>query len=51
MNNTALITGLYGGLETCFVEIHAKTGGKLILVGGKQDNECVSFSFRLTTSL
>ncbi len=33
MNNTALITGSYGGLGTCFVEIHAKTGGDLILVG------------------
>ena len=28
MNNTALITGSYGGLGTCFVEIHAKTGGR-----------------------
>ncbi len=37
MNNTALITGSYGGLGTCFVEIHAKTGGDLILVGRNQD--------------
>lgn len=37
MNNniikTALITGSYGGLGTCFVNIHAKAGGNLILVG------------------
>lgn len=25
MNNIALIAGSYGGLGTCFVEIHAKT--------------------------
>lgn len=33
MKNLALITGSYGGLGTCFVNIHAKTGGDLILVG------------------
>ncbi|MGN0518673.1 MAG: SDR family NAD(P)-dependent oxidoreductase [Acutalibacteraceae bacterium] len=30
---TALITGSYGGLGTCFVKIHAEKGGNLILVG------------------
>lgn len=30
---TALITGSYGGLGSCFVDIHAKRGGNLILVG------------------
>ena len=30
---TALITGSYGGLGTCFVNIHAGDGGNLILVG------------------
>ena len=30
---TALITGSYGGLGTCFVNIHAGQGGNLILVG------------------
>jgi len=33
MNNTALITGSYGGLGTCFANIHAGKGGDLILVG------------------
>lgn len=35
MNNKkiALITGSYGGLGTCFVNIHAEKGGNLILVG------------------
>ena len=33
---TALITGSYGGLGTCFVNIHAKQGGNLILVGRSQ---------------
>ncbi len=33
MANTALITGSYGGLGTCFVSIHAEKGGDLILVG------------------
>ncbi len=33
---TALITGSYGGLGTAFVEIHARTGGDLILVGRSQ---------------
>ena len=33
MKNTALITGSTGGLGSCFVNIHAKTGGDLILVG------------------
>jgi len=37
MNNTALITGSYGGLGNCFVEIHAKQGGDLILVGRSQE--------------
>ena len=35
-NNTALITGSYGGLGTCFVNIHAGNGGDLILVGRSQ---------------
>lgn len=30
---TALITGSYGGLGTCFVQLHAQSGGNLILVG------------------
>ena len=33
---TALITGSYGGLGTCFVNIHAGNGGGLILVGRSQ---------------
>jgi uncharacterized protein len=33
---TALITGSYGGLGTCFVHIHAEKGGNLILVGRSQ---------------
>lgn len=33
---TALITGSYGGLGTCFVNIHAGKGGDLILVGRSQ---------------
>lgn len=36
-NNTALITGSYGGLGTCFVNIHAGKGGDLILVGRSQE--------------
>lgn len=36
MKNTALITGSYGGLGTCFVNIHAEKGGDLILVGRNQ---------------
>lgn len=35
-SKTALITGSYGGLGTCFVNIHAKNGGDLILVGRSQ---------------
>ena len=35
-NKTALITGSYGGLGTCFVKIHARQGGNLILVGRSQ---------------
>ena len=35
-NKTALITGSYGGLGTCFVNIHAGHGGNLILVGRSQ---------------
>ena len=33
---TALITGSYGGLGSCFVDIHAGNGGNLILVGRSQ---------------
>ena len=33
---TALITGYYGGLGTCFVKLHAERGGNLILVGRSQ---------------
>lgn len=36
MADTALITGSYGGLGTCFVNIHAAKGGNLILVGRNQ---------------
>lgn len=35
-DKTALITGSYGGLGTCFVNIHAELGGNLILVGRSQ---------------
>lgn len=34
---TALITGSYGGLGSCFVNIHAGRGGNLILVGRNQN--------------
>lgn len=37
MKNTALITGAYGGLGTCFANIHAKEGGDLVLVGRSQE--------------
>lgn len=37
MKNTALITGSYGGLGTCFVELHAEKGGDLILVGRNKE--------------
>ncbi|MGM9943785.1 MAG: SDR family NAD(P)-dependent oxidoreductase, partial [Lysinibacillus sp.] len=37
MKNIALITGSYGGLGTCFVNIHAEKGGDLILVGRSQE--------------
>ena len=37
MANTALITGSYGGLGTCFTDIHARTGGNLVLVGRSQE--------------
>ncbi len=33
---TVLITGSYGGLGTCFADIHAGLGGDLILVGRDQ---------------
>jgi short-subunit dehydrogenase len=36
LKNAALITGSYGGLGTCFVNIHAGRGGDLILVGRSQ---------------
>ena len=36
MANTALITGSYGGLGSCFVNIHAAKHGDLILVGRSQ---------------
>ena len=36
MAKTALITGSYGGLGTCFVKLHAQAGGNLILVGRSQ---------------
>ncbi len=34
---TAMITGSYGGLGTCFVNIHAARGGNLILVGRSRE--------------
>lgn len=37
MKNTALITGSYGGLGTCFVKIHASNGGDVILVGRSEE--------------
>ncbi len=36
MKNTALITGSYGGLGTCFANIHGEKGGDMILVGRSQ---------------
>ena len=36
-NKTALITGSYGGLGTCFTNVHAEKGGNLILVGRSQE--------------
>lgn len=36
MKNLALITGSYGGLGTCFVNIHGGKGGDMILVGRSQ---------------
>ncbi len=36
MANTALITGSYGGLGTCFVNIHGAKKGDMILVGRSQ---------------
>ena len=37
MANTALITGSAGGLGSCFVKIHGKKGGDMILVGMSED--------------
>lgn len=37
MKNVALITGSYGGLGTCFVNIHGQKGGDMILVGRSQN--------------
>lgn len=37
MGNLALITGSYGGLGTCFVDIHGARGGDMILVGRNRD--------------
>ncbi|OLR55577.1 short-chain dehydrogenase [Hornefia porci] len=37
MAETALITGSYGGLGTCFVKLHAGRGGDLILVGRSRE--------------
>ena len=34
---TALITGSYGGLGQCFVDIHAQRGGDFILVGRSEE--------------
>lgn len=34
---TALITGSYGGLGQCFVDIHAERGGDFILVGRSEE--------------
>ena len=34
---TALITGSYGGFGSCLADIHAETGGDLILVGRRQE--------------
>ena len=39
-NATALITGSYGGLGTCFVRLHASAGGNLILVGRSEQKLC-----------
>jgi Short-chain dehydrogenases of various substrate specificities len=36
LKRTALITGSYGGLGTCLANIHAASGGDLILVGRDQ---------------
>jgi len=37
MNNTALITGSYGGLGAYLARVHAKKGGDLVLVGRSQE--------------
>lgn len=37
MQKTALITGSYGGLGTCFVELHTATHGDVILVGRSKE--------------
>lgn len=37
MKNIALITGSYGGLGTCFANIHAGKGGDVVLIGRSQD--------------
>ncbi len=37
MKDIALITGSYGGLGSCFVDIHGKRGGDMILVGRSQN--------------
>ena len=39
MENTALITGSYGGLGSCFVNIHAQRGGDIVLVGRDQSKQ------------
>ena len=36
LRNAAFITGFYGGLGSCFQDIHASKGGGLILVGRSQ---------------
>ena len=54
MENTALITGSYGGLGSCFVNIHAQRGGDLVLVGrdqSKQDMQAKSSSSESLTNI
>lgn len=38
MKNLAIITGSYGGLGTCFVELHGSAGGDMILVERSNTN-------------
>ncbi len=56
MRNTALITGSYGGLGTCFVELHASSKGDLILVGRsekklKEQKRYIEEKYKVTVNI